>query len=77
MFLGKSVLKYGANLQENNHVEARFHTSDGCSPVNLPHIFRRSFPKNTTGELLRKTVVHVNKIHRYLQRCIYDPGKKC
>ena len=24
----------------------------GCSPVNLPHIFRTSFPKNTSGRLL-------------------------
>ena len=24
----------------------------GCSPVNLPHIFRRSFSKNTSGWLL-------------------------
>ena len=27
---------------------------DGCSPVNLLHIFRTTFPKNTSGGLLLK-----------------------
>ena len=26
----------------------------GCSPVNLLHIFRTSFPKNTSGQLLQQ-----------------------
>ena len=28
----------------------------GCSPVNLLHIFRKPFPKNTSGGLLLKNV---------------------
>ena len=32
----------------NNHI------SHGCSPVNLPHIFRTPFPKNTSGWVLLK-----------------------
>ena len=31
----------------------------GCSPVNLPHIFRTSFPKNTSGELLLFSGTHI------------------
>ena len=39
----------------------------GCSPVNLLHIFRISFPRNTSGRLLLKipncaTVSHCRKI---------------
>ena len=33
----------------------------GCSPVNLLHIFRTPFPKNTSGQLLLH--IHHNKIH--------------
>ena len=29
----------------------------GCSPVNLLHIFRILFPKNTTGGLLLKPII--------------------
>ena len=49
-----------------------------CSPVNLLHVFRKSFPMATSGGLLLKTVVQVKKIQRSLQRCfrtlsnIYD-----
>ena len=50
--------KYAANLQENTHVEVRFQSNfiemalrHWCSPVNLLHIFRTPFPKNTSGWL--------------------------
>ena len=33
----------------------------GCSPVNLFHIFRTPYPKNTSGQLLLH--IHHNKIH--------------
>ena len=33
-----------------NFIEITFR--HGCSPVNLLHIFRTSFPKNTSGRLL-------------------------
>ena len=31
----------------------------GCSPVNLLHIFRTPFPKNTSGGLLLKSNIFV------------------
>ena len=36
----------------------------GCSPVNLLHIFRSPFPKNTSGRLLLILVSLTNKIKR-------------
>ena len=61
----KVFWKYAANLQENTHAEVRFGLSCKqlywnrtsarvCSPVNLPHIFRTTFLKNTSGWLLLK-----------------------
>ena len=51
--------KYAANLQENTHAEVRFQSNfieitlrHGCSPVNLLHIFRTAFLKNTNEWLL-------------------------
>ena len=35
-----------------NFIEIALHHV--CSPVNLLHIFRKPFPKNTTGQLLLK-----------------------
>ena len=32
----------------------------GCSPVNLQHIFRTSFPKNTPGRLLLLLLIVLN-----------------
>ena len=63
MFLGKAVLKVCSKFTgehpcssviliklQSNFIEiALWH---GCSPVNLLHIFRTTFPKNTTGPLL-------------------------
>ena len=44
VFLSKSVLKICSKFTgEHRH---------GCSPVNLQHIFRALFPKNTSGWLL-------------------------
>ena len=33
---------------------------DGCSSVNLLHIFRTPFPKNTSGRLLLERVIYVS-----------------
>ena len=50
--------KYGANLQENIHAELLCNFIEitlrhVCSPVDLLHIFRTPFPKNTSrGQLL-------------------------
>ena len=63
VFLGKGVLKIcntftgehpcrcaiSATLQSNFVEITLLH---GCSPVNLLHIFRTTFPKNTSGRLL-------------------------
>ena len=53
----KVFWKYAANLLENTHAEVRFHFIEislrhGCSPVNLLHIFRTTFTKNTSWWLL-------------------------
>ena len=44
-------------LQISNNKVANFNFIEialrhGCSPVNLLHIFRKPFPKNTSGRLL-------------------------
>ena len=41
--------------------------SYGCSPVNLPHIFRSPFPKNTSGRLL--LTFPGNLLHAVLDSC--------
>ena len=62
VFLRHLFWKYVANLQENTHAEVWFQSSccsfieitlrHGSSPVNLLHIFRIPFPRNTSGWLL-------------------------
>ena len=51
--------KYAANLQENTHAGVRalcnfieIKLRHGCSPVHLLHIFKTSFPENTSELLL-------------------------
>ena len=51
----KVFLKYAANFQENTHAEVQFieiTLRHGCSNVNLLHISRTPFCKNTSGGLL-------------------------
>ena len=53
----KVFWKYAANLQENAHTEVQSNFIEitlrhRCSVVNLQHIFRTPFPKNTSGWLL-------------------------
>ena len=38
----------------------------GCSPVNLLHIFRTPFPRNTSGWLLliRRSTLYLSQIHK-------------
>ena len=52
-------MKYAANLQENTYAEVRFQSNfaeislrHGCSPANLPHIFRTPILKSTSVRLL-------------------------
>ena len=51
-------LKYAANLQNNFFEIAHQH---GCSPVNLLHIFRTSFPKNTSGRLMHWLLQNIKR----------------
>ena len=50
----KVLWKYAANLDDNTYAEVRFQQSckTTCFPVNLLHIFRTPFYKNTSGGLL-------------------------
>ena len=57
----KVFWKYATNLQEKTHAEMWLLSNCieimlwyGCSPVNLLHIFRTPFYKNTSGGLLVK-----------------------
>ena len=63
MFLGKGILKKCSKFTgdhpcrsvisiklQSNFIEITLRR--GCSPVNLLHIFRTPFPKNTSGGLL-------------------------
>ena len=40
----------------------------GCSPVNLPHIFRTTFLKNTAGRLLLKEIKVESDLPNYATR---------
>ena len=53
----KMFWKYAADLQENTPTKLLCNFIEialpyGCSPVNLLHIFRKTFPKNTSERLL-------------------------
>ena len=63
VFLGKGVLKICIKLTGGHSCRSVIPTKllcnfseialqHGCSPVNLLHIFRTTFPKNTSGGLL-------------------------
>ena len=46
---------------QNGQIHSNILSAFGCSPVNLLHIFRIPFPKNTSGGLLLKlSVIIVN-----------------
>ena len=72
VFLGKGVLKICRKFtgehprrgaisikSQSNFIEIAFR--NGCSPVNLLHIFRTPFRNNTSGRLLLDIYVCVNK----------------
>ena len=40
-----------------------------CSPVNLAHIFRTPFPKNTSGRLLMKWFNNYSSVLKYSASC--------
>ena len=57
VFLGKGVLKIYSKFTGKTHIEVQSNFIDitlrhGCSPVNLLHIFRTPFYKNTSGWVL-------------------------
>ena len=46
----------------------------GCSPVNLLHIFRTPFLKNTSGRLLQKISIHLQMVSEAaVCRCSINP----
>ena len=49
-------------LQSNFFEIALWH---GCSPINLLHIFRTTFPKNTAGRLLVEIVDQQDQNQRF------------
>ena len=68
VFLGKSILKTCTQFTgehpcrsviliklQSNFIEITLR--HGCSPVNVLHIFRILFPKNSSGGLLVQTVI--------------------
>ena len=75
VFLGKAVLKICCKFTgdhpcrgvismklQSNFIKITLR--HGCSPVNLQHIFRTAFPKNTSGWLLmyfKSTIYSINK----------------
>ena len=52
------MLKCDFNKLQNNFIEITLR--HGCSPVNLQHIFRTTFPKNTAGRLLLKVALQLH-----------------
>ena len=61
VFLGKGVKICSKSTGEHpcrsaicNFIEIALR--HGCSPINLLHIFRTPFPKNTSGRLLLKII---------------------
>ena len=70
VFLGKGVLqicsKFTGEHPCRNEISIKVHEialRHGCSPVNLLHIFRTPFPRNTSGWLLLKDDIQLKKIH--------------
>ena len=74
-FLIKEVFsKYAANLQKNTLAEIPLR--HWCSPVNLLHIFRTPFPKNTSGGLLLRLTCklgssNVASLFLFYSHCIW------
>ena len=51
-FFTKFVIQIGLKASFPNDTGSAIALRHGCSPVNLLHIFRAPFPKNTSGQLL-------------------------
>ena len=68
VFLGKGVLKICSKFTGEHpcrsaiSIKLQSTLRHGCSPVNLLHIFRTSFPKNTSGRLLLHMTFLILKI---------------
>ena len=79
MFLGKSVLKI-CNKFTGEHpcqsamsikLQSKFveiALRHGCYPVNLLHIFRTPFPRNTSGRLLLNVNTYKKKTSKDLKK---------
>ena len=57
--------RYSENVQHSNFIAIALR--HGCSPVNLLHIFRTSFPKNSSGRLRLHSVLPFSA---YLSKCL-------
>ena len=69
VFLEKGVLKIYSKFTEEHPCQSVISINfieialrHGCSPINLPHIFRTPFPNNTSGgvlgQLLPRKIAH-------------------
>ena len=71
-FYKKMFWKYAVDLQENNHDKVRSHFSHFCSPVNLLHIFRTPFHKNTSGVATSKDEDIILGVAWYVMKVRYN-----
>ena len=78
LFFGKGVLKTCSKFTREHPDRSAISTKlqsnfieivlrHGCSPVNLPHIFRTTFSKNTSGWLLLEIATNMSYIQYLLQ----------
>ena len=76
VFLGKGVLKICSKFTGEHPCRSAISIKlleiklpHGCPPVNLLHVFRTSFPKNTSEGLLSISWLHR---HNHVQNIIYN-----
>ena len=72
-FTGKHLCRSATSIKlQSNFIEIALR--HGCSPVNLLHIFRKPFPKNTSGWLLlEKSIIKQILLGLSLNIKIYSP----
>ena len=80
LFLGKPVLKICSKFtgehpcQRVISIKLQIALRHGCSPVNLLHIFRTAFPKNTSGWLLLTVAFSKSLFFYSHKKCHSLPG---
>ena len=63
------MLKCDFNKLQSNFIEITL--QHGCSPVDLLHIFRTTFPKNTSGGLLLNIKTEIEGLKSFVIEKIY------